>query len=72
MESFSNTLSSQKLNMSIFDEQPSQNGEEDDDNDNDKKKVPFRTGVQALLNEQEVLTGEENEIFQHSIRSKLY
>ncbi|RHZ80815.1 hypothetical protein Glove_132g297 [Diversispora epigaea] len=73
MEKFSNTLSSQKSHMSIFDEQPSQNGEEENGNDNNKEEeVPFGTGAQALLNEQEVLTGEENEITQHSIKSKLY
>ncbi|RHZ88162.1 hypothetical protein Glove_26g128 [Diversispora epigaea] len=76
MGSFASTLSSQRSNISIFDEQPSQNNEEND-NDKDKEseaeeEVPFGTGTRTLLQELEVLTGEENEITQHSVRAKLY
>ncbi|RHZ73632.1 hypothetical protein Glove_230g16 [Diversispora epigaea] len=65
-------LSSQKSNMSIFDEQPSQN---DDENKNEigmEKEVPLGTETQTLFHELEVSTGEENESTRHSIRAKLY
>ncbi|RHZ78486.1 hypothetical protein Glove_164g58 [Diversispora epigaea] len=68
-------LSSQNSNISIFDEQPSQN-DKDEENENDKdnveEEVPFGTVTTTLLQEQEVFTGEENETTQHSVRAKLY
>ncbi|RHZ80788.1 hypothetical protein Glove_132g154 [Diversispora epigaea] len=74
MGGFANmALSSQKSNMSIFDEQISQNNDEEKVNTNNvEEEVPFKTGTQTLLQESEVLTGEENEITEHSVRAKLY
>ncbi|RHZ85854.1 hypothetical protein Glove_59g73 [Diversispora epigaea] len=77
--SFANILSSQKPKFSIFDKQTSQNEEDEEENGNDddkesgaKEEVPFGTGIQTLLQKQEVLTGEEDEIAQHIARAKLY
>ncbi|RHZ80748.1 hypothetical protein Glove_132g200 [Diversispora epigaea] len=68
-------LSSQNSNMSIFDEQPSQNNDENEnenENENDMEEVPFGTETQTKFHELEVLTGEENEATGHSVRAKLY
>ncbi|CAG8803883.1 2855_t:CDS:2, partial [Racocetra persica] len=56
--------------QSIFDE-PSRNDGDDDDK-NDTEEVPFGTGARPLLQEQEVFTGEEEEITRHTVRAKLY
>ncbi|RHZ66100.1 hypothetical protein Glove_309g158 [Diversispora epigaea] len=76
MGSFANIISSQKPNFSIFDEQTSQNNEEENENDEDKEsgaeEVPFGTVTQTLLQEQKVLTGEEDEVTKHLVRAKLY
>ncbi|RHZ88917.1 hypothetical protein Glove_19g19 [Diversispora epigaea] len=78
MGSFTNILSSQKPKFSIFDEQTSQNDEDKEENENDDKKggaekeESFGTGIQTLLQKQEVLTGEEDEIAQHMVKAKLY
>ncbi|RHZ71622.1 hypothetical protein Glove_256g150 [Diversispora epigaea] len=78
MGSFADILSSQKPNFSIFDEQTSQNDEDEEENENDNKKggaekeVSFGTGIQTVLQKQEVLTGEEDEIAQHAVKAKLY
>ncbi|RHZ59075.1 hypothetical protein Glove_365g290 [Diversispora epigaea] len=73
MGGFANmALSSQKSNMSIFDEQPLQNDDENKIEIDMEKEVPFGTETQTLFHELEVLTGEENENTRHSIRAKLY
>ncbi|RHZ80967.1 hypothetical protein Glove_130g42 [Diversispora epigaea] len=78
MGSFGNILSSQKPNFSIFDEQTSPN-DDDEENENDEDKecgaeeeVPFGTVTKTLLQEQKVLTGEEDEVTRHLVRAKLY
>ncbi|CAG8522908.1 8435_t:CDS:2 [Diversispora eburnea] len=58
-KSFAN-ISSQR---NIFDEQPSQ--EKNDKGEGDKE-------IQNLIKEQEVLTGEEDEVTRHTVRVKLY
>ncbi|KAF0496001.1 hypothetical protein F8M41_021086 [Gigaspora margarita] len=60
---------------SIFDE-PTRNSNDDDDNydgkDSDaEEEVPFGTGARHLQ-EQEVITGEEDEITRHTVRAKLF
>ncbi|RHZ89067.1 hypothetical protein Glove_19g390 [Diversispora epigaea] len=79
MGSFANILSSKKPKISIFDKQTSQNEEDEEENGNDddnergvKEEVPFGTGIQTLLQKQEVLTGEEDEITRYIVRGKLY
>ncbi|RHZ59060.1 hypothetical protein Glove_365g106 [Diversispora epigaea] len=77
MGSFANILSSQKPNFSIFDEQTSQTNEEENENDEYKEsgaeeEVPFGTVTQTLLQEQKVITGEEDEVTKHLVRAKLY
>ncbi|RHZ87836.1 hypothetical protein Glove_29g167 [Diversispora epigaea] len=69
MESFATMLCSQKSDMSIFDEQLSQKDEEENDNESGEE---VGKGTQTLLQEQEVLTGEEDEITQFFVRAKLY
>ncbi|RHZ89010.1 hypothetical protein Glove_19g39 [Diversispora epigaea] len=74
--SFANILSSQKLTFSIFDGQTSKNNEEENENDEEKEsfaeEVPFGTVTQTLLQEQKVLTGEEDEVTKYLVRAKLY
>ncbi|RHZ88379.1 hypothetical protein Glove_23g227 [Diversispora epigaea] len=72
MESFATMLSSQKSDMSIFDEQPSQKDEEENDKECGEEEEEFGKGTQTLLQEQEVLTGEEDEITKFLVRAKLY
>lgn len=56
MGSFASTLSPQRSNVSIFDEQISQNEEEDNEKDKEsdaEEEVSFGTGTRPLLKELE-------------------
>ncbi|CAG8791638.1 20806_t:CDS:2, partial [Cetraspora pellucida] len=57
---------------SIFGESVQDNDNDDDGKKSDAEDVPFGTGARPLLQEQEVFTGEEEEITRHTVRAKLF
>ncbi|CAG8568416.1 13119_t:CDS:2, partial [Acaulospora colombiana] len=58
---------------SIFDETSNNDEENENDRESDAEdETPFGMGARPMLQEQEVLTGEEDEVTGYSVRAKLY
>ncbi|EXX54635.1 uncharacterized protein OCT59_015018 [Rhizophagus irregularis] len=65
---------SSSTRTSIFDKHDDDDKDEDDseNDESEEEEVTFGTGAKPLLQEKEVVTGEEDEITRYSIKAKLY